>query len=209
MESESRAQGNSSGCPRLSRLTDIRALWHQVEPTSTRAADNIFIRSGWAPPGAHESLIWAERCGGGRMLMVRSRGRCRGGTGGRSSLFDGGVRLIFEGLVTSRPVFVAARCLGAGAAGRGRLPIVEPRASRDGAGPSWVLVLAPAASRARSLGCGGQTSRVAASQRNAASSRATAIATTPAGLRRSWCRCVQRWCSRRCARQAISITRGS
>ena len=39
----------------------------------------------------------------GRVLMVGSRGRCRGGTGGRSSLLDGGVRLIFEGLVTSRP----------------------------------------------------------------------------------------------------------
>ena len=34
---------------------------------------------------------------------MRSRGRCRGGTGGRSSLVDCGVRLIFEGWVTSRP----------------------------------------------------------------------------------------------------------
>ncbi len=57
MESESRAQGNSSGCPRLSRLTDIRALWHQAEPTSTKAANTIFIRSGYAPQGAHETLI--------------------------------------------------------------------------------------------------------------------------------------------------------
>jgi hypothetical protein len=44
------------GCPRLSRPTDFRAQRHQAEPTSTRAADNIFIRSGYGPPGAHESL---------------------------------------------------------------------------------------------------------------------------------------------------------
>ena len=25
-------------------------------------ADNIFIRSGYAPPGAHESLIWRDVC---------------------------------------------------------------------------------------------------------------------------------------------------
>jgi hypothetical protein len=71
-----------------------------------------------------------------------------------------------------------------------------------------VLVRAPAASRARSLGCVGQAS-VAASQRNAASSRATATATTPAGLRRSTCSRCQCWCSLRCARQAISMSRGS
>jgi len=40
---------------------------------------------------------------GCRMPMVGSRGRCRGRTGGRSSLLDGGVRLICEGLATSRP----------------------------------------------------------------------------------------------------------
>ena len=69
-------RANSSGCPRLSRPTDNRALWHQVEPTSTKAVDkiaavpglprqrrtNIFMRSGWAPPGAHQSLIWSARC---------------------------------------------------------------------------------------------------------------------------------------------------
>ena len=74
VESESRAHGNSSGCPRLSRPTYLRACWHQAEPTSTRAADriatvprpdgqrrnNIFIRSGCAPPGAHQPLIWAR-----------------------------------------------------------------------------------------------------------------------------------------------------
>ena len=63
--------GNSSGCPRLSRPTDNRAQRHQAEPTSTKAINeiaaaqrhrrqrrtNIFIPSGWAPPGAHESLI--------------------------------------------------------------------------------------------------------------------------------------------------------
>ncbi len=47
---------------RLSRLTDIRARRHQAEPTSTRTADNIFIRSGYAPQGAHESLIWNVMC---------------------------------------------------------------------------------------------------------------------------------------------------
>ena len=68
MESESRAQGNSSGYPRLSRPTHNRTRWHQARPTSTKAVDeiaavageprqrrtNIFIRSGWAPPGAHD-----------------------------------------------------------------------------------------------------------------------------------------------------------
>ena len=71
MESESRAQGNSSGCPRLSRLTLNRARWHQARPTSTKTVgeiaatarqrcqrrNNIFIRPGWAPPGAHGSLL--------------------------------------------------------------------------------------------------------------------------------------------------------
>ena len=70
VESESRAQGNSSGCPRLSRLTQNRARWHQAGPTSTKTVaqiaatarqrrqrrNNIFIRPGWAPPGAHGSL---------------------------------------------------------------------------------------------------------------------------------------------------------
>jgi hypothetical protein len=58
-----------------------------------------------------------------------------------------------------------------------------------------LLVRAPATSWARWLGwC---QSRVAASQQNAASSRAQAIAMTPAGSRRSSCGCAQRWC-RRC-----------
>ena len=78
-------------------------------------------------------------------------GRCRGGTGGRSSLIDCGVRLIFEGL-TSRPGVRRGSLSRNGRCRRGRLPIVESRASRDGAGPSWVLVRAPAASRARSSG---------------------------------------------------------
>ena len=86
MESESRAQGNSSGCPRLSRLTDIRAQRHQAEPTSTRATDNIFIRSGYAPPGAHESLIWRDVCQGGRheflAFAVRGAGVMVGWVGG-------------------------------------------------------------------------------------------------------------------------------
>ena len=48
---------------RDSRVSLISGLdWHQVEPTSTRAANTIFIRSGYAPPGAHESLIWRARC---------------------------------------------------------------------------------------------------------------------------------------------------
>ena len=62
---------------------------------------------------------------GGRMLLVGSRGRCRGGTGGRSSLLDGGVRLIFEGLATSRPG------IGRGSlssVGRGRrVPVADSR----------------------------------------------------------------------------------
>jgi hypothetical protein len=43
-----------SGCPRLSRLTDIRALWHQLEPTSTKAAAKQFIRSAHAAPATHK-----------------------------------------------------------------------------------------------------------------------------------------------------------
>ena len=56
---------------------------------------------------------------------------------------------------------------------------------------------------------GWRQSRVAASQQNAASSRAHAIATVPVGLPRRWPRCAQRACRRRCARDAISTTRGS
>ena len=58
----------------------IGFCWRQVEPTSTKAVvehfsppglprpacTNIFIRSGRAPPGAHESLIWRVVCQGGR-----------------------------------------------------------------------------------------------------------------------------------------------
>src|SRR5947209_16349522 len=59
------------------------------------------------------------------MWMVRSRGRCRGGTGGRSSLLDGGVRLIFEGLATSRP---GIRRGSLSRSGRGRLvPVAHSR----------------------------------------------------------------------------------
>ncbi len=63
---------------------------------------------------------------GGRMSLLGSRGRCRGRTGGRSSLLEGGVRLIFEGLATC---YLKTRyCCGSlssdGAAGGCRLPIV-------------------------------------------------------------------------------------
>ena len=70
VESESRALGNSSGCPRLSRPTLVRTRWHQAEPTSTKTVDkiatvpgeprhrrtNIFIRSGRARQGASPLL---------------------------------------------------------------------------------------------------------------------------------------------------------
>jgi len=66
VESESRAQGNSSGHPRPSRPTNFRARWRQDEPTSTKAVDgiasaqrqphqsrnSIFIGSGRARTGA-------------------------------------------------------------------------------------------------------------------------------------------------------------
>ena len=52
-------------------------------------------------------------------------------------------------------------------------------------------------------------SRVAASQQNAASSRAHAIATVPVRLPRVPARCVQRSCRRRWQRHAICTTRGS
>jgi hypothetical protein len=53
---------------RDSRVTLLRARWHQARPTSTKATigqfsrsrvpgqqcTNIFVRSGWAPPGAHD-----------------------------------------------------------------------------------------------------------------------------------------------------------
>ena len=54
MESESRSQGNSSGCPRLSRPTHNRARWHQAKPTSTKAVLRQFTRPGHAAPGPHK-----------------------------------------------------------------------------------------------------------------------------------------------------------
>src|SRR5215211_6609764 len=75
-------------------------------------------------------------------------GRWRGGTGGRSSVVDCGVRLIFEGS-TSRPGVRRGSPSKSGRCQRCWLPIVLSRASRDGDGPSWVLVRAPAAPRAR------------------------------------------------------------
>ena len=52
----------------------IGLCWHQARPTSTKTVsgiaatarqrrqprNNIFIRPGWAPPGAHGSLLWAR-----------------------------------------------------------------------------------------------------------------------------------------------------
>ena len=96
-------------------------------------------------------------------------------------MIDGGVRLIFEGL-TSRPGIRRGSLSRSGRGRRCRLPIVGSRASRDGVGlPGCSCAPRQRPGRGRG-GCG--QSRVAASQRNAASSRATAIATTPAGLRR-------------------------
>ena len=89
-----------------------------------------------------------------RLIVWRSAlpGRWRGGTGGRSSLIDCGVRLIFEGLLPQDPVFVAARCLVTGAAS-GRLAAhSRSRASVRRLWAFLVLVRAPAASRARSSG---------------------------------------------------------
>src|SRR5579862_5210281 len=58
------------------------------------------------------------------------RGRCRGGTSGRSSLIDGGVRLIFEGL-TSRP---GIRRGSPSRNGRGRrVPVAHSRHREPGA----------------------------------------------------------------------------
>jgi hypothetical protein len=82
------------------------------------------------------------------VLLVRA-GRCRSGTGGRSSVIDCGIRLIFEGS-SSRPGVRRGSPSKSGHGRTSRLPIVLSRASRDGGGPSCVLVLAPTASRARS-----------------------------------------------------------
>jgi hypothetical protein len=70
-------------------------------------------------------------CYRGVVGAARAEGPARSTTGSDS---------IFEGLCTSCPAFVAARCLGAGAASRGWLPIVRSRAWSDGRGPSWLLV---------------------------------------------------------------------
>jgi hypothetical protein len=110
-----------------------------------------------------------------------------------------GVRLIFEGL-TSRPGVRRGSPSGTGAAGQSRLPIVDLASLQRRCGAFLLLVRAPATSRARWLGwC---QSRVAAFQQNAASSRAQAIAMTPAGSRRSSCGCAERWCRRCLARRA-------
>src|SRR5215208_2886225 len=150
--------------------------WVSVEP---RRSDN-------AP-----RLIWRSRCqvagGSWRVGARRSAGAVRGSRGGASGLsfFGGDARLIFEGWVPHDPVFVAVRGLEAGAAsGRGGrwLPIVASRtARRDEREARW-FSRAPRQPRSAVVVCGGQVVRVAASQQNAASSRAHAIATTPAGL---------------------------
>src|SRR4051812_15785934 len=64
-----------------------------------------------------------------------SAGVVRGSRGGASglSLFGGDARLIFEGWVPHDPVFVAVRCLEAGAASElvvRWLPIVDSRTAR-------------------------------------------------------------------------------
>ena len=143
----------------------------------------------------------------GSCLVSGVAGRCRGGTGGRSSLVDRWVRLIFEGWLPQDPVRRGSPPrIGRGPPVAG-LPIAAVREPADGAWAFLVLVRAPAARRARWWIS--WSVRLAASQQNAASSRAQATATVPAGLPRSWRRCPQRSCRRRWARQAISTTRGS
>src|SRR5207244_9674487 len=107
-----------------------------------------------------------------------------------------------RGLVTSRPLFVAGLAFwsrarpGFGAAG---LPIAPTRGPVNGDVAAFVFARsAPAAARTPLCELGIQL-RVAASQQNAASSRAIAIATVPLGLPRRLPRCVQRSCRRRWA----------
>jgi hypothetical protein len=110
-----------------------------------------------------------------------------------------GVRLIFEGL-TSRP---GVRCGSPSRGGRGR---PEPAAHSRSRKPSATVLGLPVA-RARPGNVPGAVVGVVSvkggsPQQNAASSRAQAIAMTPAGSRRSSCGCAQRWCRRCLARRA-------
>jgi hypothetical protein len=116
-----------------------------------------------------------------------------GGSGVPGAARDGGqliggvARLIFEGWVPQDPVFVAVRGLEAGAATfPGGLVVAHSGladCSRCDELRPDVVSRAPRQHRTRG-GCQmrDQARVAAASQQNAASSRATAIVTTPAGL---------------------------
>ena len=104
-----------------------------------------------------------------------------------------------------------ARILRAGAAQPGGRVAHSPCSRARGWRRGGLLVArARPGSRRRAvwMSCGGQ-SRVAASQQNAASSRAQAIATVPVRLPRSPARCVQRACRRRWRAMRSATTRGS
>jgi hypothetical protein len=115
-------------------------------------SDSRRLSGEFGEPSTPVLLIWSEVAGGtgahGRGWWSALAGRWRDGTSGRSSLIDGGVRLIFEGL-TSRP---GVRRGSPSSGGRGRPGPVAHSRLASLARRSWaslVLVRVPAASRAR------------------------------------------------------------
>ncbi len=60
------------GCPRLSRPTHNRALWHQLEPTSTKATIAHFSPPGPAGPAVHKHFHPLRA--GPRRMITHMRG---------------------------------------------------------------------------------------------------------------------------------------
>ena len=141
MESESRAQGNSSGCPRPSRPTDIRARWHQAEPTSTGRPPTEFSSVPGGPASGHESLIWGGVCqvGSGESRRWRVVCVCCGSGCGWRPERRGRFRLICEGWLPQDGLFARrGRGLGSSAPAGGLVLIARiagPGVARAGRHP--------------------------------------------------------------------------
>ena len=167
----------------------IGLCWHQARPTSTKTVsgiaatarqrrqrrNNIFIRPGWAPPGAHGSLLWRVGCQGlstGCPRLGRASCRLKGRQVWlvRDARSDSYARVHGLATVSARPVFVVRARLSKIERGPcGACSCLDRGCSRA----CGQLVLPPL----QPTGCIDGQSAFASAQQKPLSSRATATAT--------------------------------